>query len=235
VQALIAEAASLGLALTAPQIAAFERYQELLQYWNRRINLTTVDDAAGIRQRHFLDSLSCALVTGDLDGKRLVDVGTGAGFPGIPLKLLFPGVQLVLVESVSKKARFLQTVVQELALSGVEILDVRAETAGQDPSFREQFDWAVARAVAGLDVLLEYLLPFCRIGGHALAMKSERATDEVERARQAIAILGGGDPLLHAVQLPQRDEISYLVVVEKIAPTPERYPRRPGMPAKRPL
>lgn len=229
------DTAGLGLQLNDAQLAAFLRYQELLQTWNRRVNLTAVDDPEGIRNRHFLDSLSCATVTGDLTGQNLVDAGTGAGFPGLPLKILYPQLKLTLVESVSKKVAFLEAVVSALSLPDVQILDARLEEVGQDGAFRERYDWAVARAVAPLNILLEYLLPLCRPGGHALAMKSERAAEEVEIARQANAALGGGEAALHAIRLPSRAEPSYLVVIEKRAPTPERYPRRAGIPAKRPL
>jgi 16S rRNA (guanine527-N7)-methyltransferase len=140
-----------------------------------------------------------------------------------------------LVESVTKKIRFLEAVTERLALDGVDIVDARAETLGQDDAFRESYDWAVARAVAPLNVLVEYLLPLCRIGGNVLAMKSARASEEIEQAQEAIHILGGGEPRLHTVQLPGRTEPSYLVVIPKITATPSKYPRRPGIPAKRPL
>src|SRR5690606_10249262 len=144
----------------------FATYARLLQSWNEKLNLTAIADEEGIRVRHFLDSLSCATVTGPLDGQSLVDVGTGAGFPGLPLKILYPRLALTLVESVTKKTRFLQEVVAELGLEDVQIVDERAETVGQNRQHREQYDWAVARAVAALPVLAEYLLPLCRMGGH---------------------------------------------------------------------
>lgn len=234
-QQLVAEAALFGLELSPQQVAHFERYQELLQSWNRRINLTSVDDAEGIRTRHFLDSLTCATVTGDLSNRRLIDVGTGAGFPGIPLKILYPRLDLTLVESVTKKVNFLSAVLEALGLDDVKVLDARAEEVGQMEGHRRQYDWAVARAVAPMNVLVEYLLPLCRLGGRVLAMKSERAQVEAEEAAQAIAKLGGGQADFHPIKLPGRSEASYLVTIEKIEPTPSSYPRRPGMPAKRPL
>ncbi|MFW6070337.1 MAG: 16S rRNA (guanine(527)-N(7))-methyltransferase RsmG, partial [bacterium] len=164
---LAREAATWELTLDETRLRRFSRYRDLLQEWNRRLNLTTVDDDEGIRVRHVLDSLSCATATGDLNGQRLIDVGSGAGFPGLPLKILYPRLQLTLVESVTKKTRFLRAVVEELGLENVEIIDRRVETVGQDPAHREQYDWAVARAVAALPVLAEYLLPLCRRGGHA--------------------------------------------------------------------
>ncbi len=234
-QELADEAAAFDIELSPQQLALFSRYQVLLQSWNRRINLTAVDDARGIRQRHFVDSLTCATVTGDLNGRRLIDVGSGGGFPGLPLKILYPELQLTLVESVTKKVHFLQAVVEALGLQSVQIVDARAETVGQDEDFREYYDWAVARAVASLNVLLEYLLPLCRVGGNALAMKSAGAESEAAQAAHAIAILGGAEPRLQPVRLPDRQETYYLVVVEKVAPTPAEYPRQPGRPAKRPI
>ncbi|MFZ1398536.1 MAG: 16S rRNA (guanine(527)-N(7))-methyltransferase RsmG, partial [Candidatus Promineifilaceae bacterium] len=158
-------AASLGVPLTPEQVAQFAIYQQLLLDWNARMNLTAVREPAEIRLRHFLDSLSCARVTGDLNGRSLIDVGTGAGFPGLPLKILFPHMRLTLVESVAKKGQFLQAVVDALALEQVTIVAERAELLGQMPQHRQQYDWATARAVAELRTLVEFLLPLCRVGG----------------------------------------------------------------------
>jgi 16S rRNA (guanine527-N7)-methyltransferase len=234
-EALVAEAAAFGLQVDEKQQAQFSRYAALLQAWNRRLSLTAIDDLEGIRIRHFLDALTCATVTGDLNGQRLVDIGSGAGFPGLPLKILFPALALTLVESVSKKARFLKAVVDELGLADVSIRDARAETLGQDPAYRESYDWATARAVAALRVLVEYTLPLCRVGGSVLAQKGESAREEVAAAAQAIGILGGGPPTFHPIALPGREITHYLVVIPKVATTPAQYPRRPGRPAKRPL
>ncbi|MEW5988689.1 MAG: 16S rRNA (guanine(527)-N(7))-methyltransferase RsmG [Chloroflexota bacterium] len=228
-------AAAFNLTLTAGQLAQFDQYQALLLDWNQRLNLTAITDPAAIQVRHFLDSLTCATITGDLNGRRLVDVGTGAGFPGLPLKILFPALQLTLVESVVKKTRFLEAVVNELRLTGVTILAERAEVLGRRPAHRAQYDWVLARSVAELRVLVEYLLPLCRMGGRALAQKGENAAVEVEAATLAIATLGGGRPEITPIHLPGRAETHYLVVIPKERETPERYPRRPGMAEKRPL
>lgn len=232
---LAEQAAAFGLALTPPQLAQFARYEELLLAWNEQLNLTAIRDPAGIRLRHFLDSLTCATVTGDLSGQRLIDVGSGAGFPGLPLKLLYPSLHLVLVESVGKKARFLKAVVADLALTGVAVLAERAELLGQQPAHREQYDWVVARSVAELRILVEYLLPLCRVGGQVLAQKGTSAAAEAAQAAPAIATLGGNTPHLTPVQLPGRDQPHYLLTIPKIHPTPAGYPRHPGLPAKRPL
>lgn len=228
-------AASFQLDLDETQLEQFRRYLQLLQEWNERLNLTAIRSAPEIELRHFLDSLTVATVTGDLDGRRLADVGAGAGFPGLPLKILYPKLRLTLVESVQKKSRFLEEVVAALELPDVTIIAERAETIGQQPEHRSQYDWAVARAVAALPVLVEYLLPLCCTGGYALAQKGEGAPAEVESARRAIRLLGGGEPELHPIHLPGRDETHYLVAIPKVAETPAAYPRSAGRPAKKPL
>ncbi len=235
---LILGAERLGLKLTAAQVEAFRRYREMLVAWNRRFNLTAITDDEGIQVRHFLDSLSCLPVMearGGLEGRRLVDVGTGAGFPGLPLKIVRPAMQLTLVEATRKKTDFLRAVINELGLEGVEVLHARAERVGREPRHRERYDWALARAVAEMRILAEYLLPLVRVGGYALAQKGEQAPAEVQRAEQALALLGGEVERLEPVALPGVAEERYLVVVRKVAATPDRYPRREGMPAKRPL
>lgn len=228
-------AEQLDVRLAPDQLAQFMQYQALLLEWNERINLTAVREPAGIRVRHFLDSLSCARVTGNLNGRSLIDVGTGAGFPGLPLKILFPQLKLTLVESVAKKGQFLQAVIDALALDDVAVLTERAELLGQLPQHRQQYDWAVARAVAELRVLVEYLLPLCRVGGKMLAQKGEGVQEEIKNAVQAIKLLGGSAPELEQVILPHRKQVHYFVVVEKLSNTPAKYPRRVGMPGKRPL
>lgn len=224
-----------GLELDAAQIEQFTLYEALLLEWNERISLTAIRDRREIRIRHFLDSLTCAQETGPLNGHTLIDIGTGAGFPGLPLKILYPSLALTLVDSVGKKARFLELVAGELGLTDVVVITDRAETLGRLPAYREQFDWATARAVAELRVLAELLLPLCRVRGHMLAQKGESAYAEADAAMQAIGALGGGAPDIVTVQLPEVDQAHYLVIVPKIAPTDQRYPRRPGMPIKRPL
>lgn len=232
---LVAGAKELGIVLSDEQVTLFGRYQDLLLEWNQRMNLTAVRDVRLIQQRHFVDSLTCSLVTGDLNGQALIDVGSGAGFPGLPLKILFPDLKLSLLESTGKKATFLQAVVDELELSDVRVISGRAEDLGQSTDHREVYDWAVARAVARLRILVEYLLPFVRIGGHVLTQKGRQAEVEISEAGNGISALGGGSPRLIPVQLLEQEEPSYLVLIEKIKSTPDKYPRRIGVPAKRPL
>ena len=226
---------ALGLDLTAVQIDQFQRYETLLLEWNQRMNLMAVRTAEGIRTRHFLDSLTPTFVTGDLSGRRLIDVGSGAGFPGLPLKILYPGLGLTLVESVAKKAAFLEAAVTELGLADVQVITARAEDVGQQAGQREGYDWAVARAVAPLAALLEYLLPLCRLGGSALAQKGPAAAVELVAAQNASALLGGDAGTLTPVVVPGQEQDSYLVTVRKLQPTPAEYPRRAGLPAKKPL
>ena len=224
-----------GITLSAFQVAMFDTYAEELIDWNSRFNLTAIADPKQINIKHFLDSLSCTIAMRKKPAKWIIDIGTGAGFPGLPLKILDPNVHLTLVESVGKKAAFCEHICQKLGFNQIEIIQERAEKVGHNQAIREQADWAVARAVASLPVLVEYLLPLIHLGGHALAMKGENAPAEVQIALPAIKILGGVLKEIIPVNLPGVEEDRYLVVVEKVASTPERFPRRVGIPAKRPL
>ena len=224
-----------GVTLNESILQAAERYADLLAEWNDRISLTSITAPDEIRIKHFLDSLSCHLVMAGTPANRVIDVGSGGGFPGLPLKLLYPQMHLTLVDSVAKKTGFLSLVVQELGLENVDVLTDRAELLGQSPAHRERYDWALARAVAGLPVLAEYLLPLVRVGGFMLAQKGETAEKELEEAQTALDTLGGKARLPVEVRLPGIPEPRYLLVIEKVTHTPERYPRRVGIPAKRPL
>jgi 16S rRNA (guanine527-N7)-methyltransferase len=225
----------LGMRLSRAQLSALSLYERELVDWNTRFNLTAIRDPQEIHVKHFLDSLTCLLAFRDSTIGRLVDIGTGAGLPGIPIKIIFPKMQLTLVESVGKKAEFCRHVVRELDLPGVEVLQQRAETLGRDPAYREQYDWAVARAVAILPVLAEYLLPLVRVGGSMLAMKGESGPAEAHSADHALRVLGGHLRQLVPVTLPGVAEERYLVLIDKVAATPNGYPRKVGVPAKRPL
>jgi 16S rRNA (guanine527-N7)-methyltransferase len=224
-----------GIHLNKRQIAALEIYTRQLLDWNQKFNLTAIRDKEGIHTKHFLDSFSCVLAWKGSPPSRLIDIGTGAGFPGLPLKILYPRLQLTLVESVGKKANFCRHVVETLKLSDVEVLQLRAEDVGQLAAHREQYDWAVARAVAKLPVLAEYLLPLVQVGGTMLAQKGESGPAEAHGAEQVIKLLGGHIRQLVPVTLPGVVEERYLVLVDKVAATPPGYPRKPGIPAKKPL
>jgi len=233
---LVQEARRLfGIRLTDWQVAALSTYERELLEWNRRFNLTAIRDAEGIRIKHFLDSFSCVLAWKDNPPRCLIDVGSGAGFPGIPLKILYPSMPLTIVESIGKKARFCMHIVEKLGLEKVEVLAARAEEVGHWAAHRERYDWAVARAVASLPVLVEYLLPLVRVGGRMLAQKGEHALVEVHKAQRALKILGGEVRSVMPVSLPGVTEEHYLVLVEKIAAVPPQYPRRTGVPSRKPL
>jgi len=218
------------------QLRSFEVYLEELLAWNTHTNLTAITEPEEVITRHFLDSLTCLSAIGKVDDSlRLADIGTGAGFPGLPLKIACPRLDLTLVDATGKKVEFLEHLTARLNLTGVTCLQLRAEDMGQMPAYRESFDWVVGRAVAHLRVLAEYLLPLCRVGGHCLAQKGEGAEIEAEDAQQAFTTLGGTLERILPVKLPGLSSPHHLVVIRKIAATPAKYPRRAGMPTKRPL
>jgi 16S rRNA (guanine527-N7)-methyltransferase len=225
----------LGWELSPEQLQAFEWYEKELLEWNERFNLTAIRSPEGVRAKHFLDSITCALV---MNGKRagsLIDIGTGAGFPGIPLKIMLPQLKLTLVESIGKKADFCKHVVERLKLEGTAVVQSRAEEIGQDKLHRERYDWAVARAVANLNILAEYLLPLVKVGGAMIAQKGEAGPAETQKASHALKLLGGHLKIIKKVELPGIADDRYLIAVDKVAGTPDAYPRRTGLPAKKPL
>lgn len=235
---LRATAAGLGIELAPAQLAKFQVFYEQLLDWNQRINLTAITGYEDVQIRHFADSLAVLLAINDEDfgvRRSLIDIGTGAGFPGLPLKIARPAWRVALVESTRKKTEFLEHMIYQLGLDQVDVVWGRAEEVGQDPAYREQFDLAVARAVADMAVLVEYALPLLRVGGRFIAQKETDPYDELQAAEKAIETLGGTHRDTIPYRLPAFDQPLHLVVVEKVAPTPEKYPRRPGMPAKRPI
>jgi len=225
----------LGLSLNPRQLAAYECYETELMDWNARLNLTAIRDVPSIRTKHFLDSLTCLLAIRQSSPLRLIDIGTGAGFPGIPLKIALPNLQLTLVESVRKKVDFCQHMIEKLGLEHVEVVQARAEDLGQMLEYREHFDWAVARAVANLQVLAEYLLPLVRVGGSMLAQKGQSGPAEAHAVEKAAKLLGGRLRQVMQVNLPGVADDRYLVVIDKVATTPPQFPRRAGVAAKKPL
>jgi 16S rRNA (guanine527-N7)-methyltransferase len=225
----------IGIQLTSRQLDAFGWYARELVAWNEKVNLTAITDPAQVEIKHFLDSISCLLVDPFRPPARVIDVGSGAGFPGIPLRILFPGFQLTLVESIGKKVEFCRHVVESLALEGVEVVNARAEELGQDPAHRGQYDWGLARAVAALPTLLEYVIPFLKLGGHAILQKGDAGLSEVHDSTAALKLLGAEVEALIPVELQRVPETRHLVLVRKCAATPMKYPRRVGVPLKRPL
>jgi 16S rRNA (guanine527-N7)-methyltransferase len=231
---------TLGIQLTAQQRADFERYAQELIEWNQKFNLTAITDYEQVQIRHFLDSLSClAAEEARTALKRptpcVIDVGSGAGFPGIPLKIVCPNMHLTLLEATGKKVTFLEHIIDQLHLRNVVAIKSRAEELAHDPAHRQRYDLVLARAVADLPVLMEYTLPFCAIGGWVVAQKGESGAAEAWSADRAISILGGELRRVMPVTLTGLPEDRSLVIVQKVSSTPVDYPRRPGMPAKRPL
>ncbi len=223
-----------GIELTDAQLAAFEMlYHELLA-WNTRVNLTAITEREQVIVKHFLDALSVAPHLPRTGSPRVIDVGTGAGLPGIPLKIALPHLRLTLVETTGKKVEFLQHAITQLALRDTLAIQARAEDLGHDPTQRAQYDAATARAVANLATLLEYTLPFVRVGGIFIAQKGIAVTDELAAATRALAVLGGRVREIVPVQLPGL-EPRHLILIEKIAATPASYPRRAGTPTRKPL
>lgn len=225
----------IGLRLTPAQLEAFELYENHLIDWNARFNLTAIDDPKKIRAKHFLDSLTCLIAMKDTSIERVIDVGTGAGFPGIPLKIVCPTMRLTLIESIGKKADFCRYIVEMLELEGVVVLQERVEVVGAMDEHRQKYDWALARAVAFMPVLMEYLLPLVRIRGRALAMKGESGPAETQHADRAMNLVGGRLTQIIPIHLPGVEDERHLVVIDKVAATPDHYPRRVGIPSKRPL
>jgi 16S rRNA (guanine527-N7)-methyltransferase len=233
----------LGIPLDVQQLIRFEIYYRELVEWNDKFNLTAITDYTEVQIKHFLDSLVAlpliAQATGDVvpptQPFHLLDVGTGAGFPGIPLKLVAPQLKVTLMDGTGKKILFLRELVAKLGLKDVEVVQGRAEEVGNSPDYRAQFDLVTARAVASLNTLVEYLLPLVRRGGLAVIYKGASAPQELLEARKAIELLGGGTVQLESVQVPLLSEQRYLLLIKKQHPTPERYPRGQGLPRKKPL
>jgi len=234
---LIAGARKLGLELTPRQLSQYEIYYRELVDWNKRVNLTAITDYEEVQIKHFLDSLTVTLAWQKAInvGFRLIDVGTGAGIPGIPLKIVFPDIKLVLLEAVAKKAVFLRHIVPKLGLDDVEILVGRAEEVAHQAQYRERFDLVLSRAVALMPTLVELTLPFCAVGGSFIAQKKGDTGEEIDRASRAISMLGGSLREVKRVDLTEFADERRLVIIDKVSPTPQKYPRRPGIPAKRPL
>jgi 16S rRNA (guanine527-N7)-methyltransferase len=240
-------ATRLGLPLTERQLEQFQLYYEMLVDWNSRVNLTAITDYESVQVRHFLDSLTVGAALLDELGKgasqpkqppegfSVIDVGTGGGFPGLPLKILWPHIRLTLADSIGKKTNFLRTVAEVLRLTSVEVVTARAEELGQDKAHRDRYDAATARAVAALPVLCEYCLPLVKVGGQMLAPKKGDISLELEGAKKAAKVLGGGEPRRHSFTLIGEDEARYVIVVDKLRPTPPGYPRRVGLAKTRPL
>lgn len=230
-----ADLEEMNLSITQVQIKQFYRYYELLAQWNQVINLTAITDFEDILKKHFVDSLTLVQAC-DLHGNdRMIDVGTGAGFPGLALKIAFPDVKVTLLDSLAKRIHFLDVVIAELGLSGVETVHGRAEDLAGEKKYREAYDVCVSRAVANLSTLSEYCLPFVKTGGLFVSYKSDQVSDELSAAEHAVSLLGGAVEKQVKLTLPHSDICRNLILIRKCAGTPAGYPRKAGLPSRRPL
>lgn len=231
-------AEKLGLHLNSRQVEQFETYYKELIDWNRKINLTRITDYEEVQVKHFLDSLTVTKAINPKDigeSLRVIDVGTGAGLPGIPVKILLPGIRLYLLEATAKKAKFLEHLIKKLGLDDVEIVVGRAEEAAHKPQYREKFDLVISRAVATLPALVELTLPFCSVTGSFIAQKKGDIREEVKQSNRAIDVLGGRLREIKPIELDELNDNRCLIIIDKTKSTPAKYPRRPGMPDKRPI
>ncbi|MCK9267377.1 MAG: 16S rRNA (guanine(527)-N(7))-methyltransferase RsmG [Alkaliphilus sp.] len=230
----------MGIEISQYQIEQFIKYKDILLEWNQRMNLTAITEEREIIIMHFLDSISC-LQTGYLSMRstgesiRLIDVGTGAGFPGIPLKIMLPGIKLTLMDSLKKRIGFLKEAGKELGLDGVEFIHGRAEDFGKNKDYREKYNCVVSRAVAALNILVEYCLPFVKVGGYFICQKGPKLIEEMEEAKKAIKILGGKIVEQVKIDIPFSDREHYILITEKIKQTPIKYPRKAGKLSKNPI
>jgi 16S rRNA (guanine527-N7)-methyltransferase len=226
---------SMGIKCSSEIENRFERYMELLLDWNGKMNLTAITDEKEIVIKHFLDSATCLKIEGVSGAKRMIDVGTGAGFPGLPLRILSSNGEWFLADSLGKRVNFLREVIDKLDLSEISAIHSRAEDLGRDSVLRESFDLVVSRAVANLAVLSEYCLPLISVGGLFLSMKGPKADKEIEDAEYAIKLLGGRVKDRIAIKNPYIESQHEIIVIEKVSKTPEKYPRKPGTPSKKPI
>jgi 16S rRNA (guanine527-N7)-methyltransferase len=236
-ETLLIGARLIGLNLTAAQLQQFALYRELLLDWNQRINLTAITNPQDVLTKHFLDSLACLFVIppSEQSKRRLLDVGSGAGFPGLPLQIACPDWQVSLLEATGKKAHFLETIIASLGLSRARAIQGRAEELAHDPRHRARYDLVTARGLAALPTLLEYCLPFCRPGGFVIAPKKGEIGAEVEQGKRAAALLGGRFVEMRPFSLPGLEDQRALGVFEATGGIPTHYPRRAGAPVKHPL
>ncbi|USG65796.1 16S rRNA (guanine(527)-N(7))-methyltransferase RsmG [Brevibacillus ruminantium] len=224
-----------GIELSERQKEQFDAYYRLLVEWNEKMNLTAITEEEQVYNKHFYDSVTPAFYFSFDQVQKVADIGGGAGFPSIPLKIVFPHLQMTIIDSLNKRMNFLQHVAEELGLEQLSPVHGRAEERAQEPAYRQAFDLVVARAVARLNVLSEYCLPFARVGGHFIALKGADISPELNEAKKAIKTLGGKTKQVETLQLPEEAGERNIVIIEKAESTPKGYPRKPGTPAKKPL
>ena len=225
----------LGVRLNDVQKEQFDRYYELLVEWNRVMNLTGITDYDEVNLKHFTDSLTIVRINNMENVPTLIDIGTGAGFPGLPIKIAFPHIKVILLDSLNKRIKFLDKVIEELNLDNVFTLHGRAEDYAKKVEYREQFDTCASRAVANLSTLSEYCLPFVKEGGNFISYKSAESDEEISHSEKAINLLGGKINRVEKFVLPGSDMRRALVKIDKVKSTPKKYPRKAGMPGKEPL
>ena len=223
----------IGIKLSEEKIKNFYNYMNLLLEWNEKINLTAITEPNEVILKHFVDSLTINKYIGD--NARLIDVGTGAGFPGIPLAIVNEKIAITLLDSLNKRINFLNEVKAKINLKNVETIHSRVEDFGQDKNQREKYDVATSRAVAPLNILIEYLLPLVKVGGKCICMKGSNAEEEIENAKNAIRILGGEIEKIEEIELPESDIKRTIIIIKKLKETPNKYPRKAGLPSKEPI
>lgn len=223
----------IDIMFTEEQLRQFYKYMELLLEWNKKINLTAITEPNEVILKHFIDSLTINKYI--KENSSIADVGTGAGFPGIPLKIFRPDLEITLVDSLNKRINFLNEVISKLDLKNIFTVHSRIEDFGKDKKYRESFDYVTARAVANISVLSEYLLPISKIGGQCVCMKGSNVNDELNEGENAINVLGGKVNCIDEFVLPDSDISRNIIIIDKVKNTPNRFPRKAGIPAKEPL
>ncbi|HJV47110.1 MAG TPA: 16S rRNA (guanine(527)-N(7))-methyltransferase RsmG [Bacillota bacterium] len=224
-----------GIHVLSEQMYQFERYYELLVEWNEKMNLTAITERAEVYEKHFYDSITASLFFDFTKVETLIDIGAGAGFPSLPIKILYPHLKVTIVDSLNKRISFLTHLCNELGIEEVNPVHGRAEDLGVDPKFRERYDVVTARAVARLSILSEYCLPFVKVGGNFVVLKGADGPNELDEAKKAIKILGAKTNQLNELNLPTDQAERSIIVIEKISTTPKGYPRKAGIPTKKPI